>query len=826
MTVPRLLGPSLSMARKQIGGLVAVACAVFGGAAMITASAIIGETGLTSHLPPDRLAAADLLVSAKQSHHVREDIDPPLRERVTVPADLAETLADIPGVAAAVADVAFPASIPALGEPGEGHGWASAALADPDLIGEPPRGPGEVVLDAELAAAAGLAAGDRTDLTTLEGTSEYLVTGVVDAPGTGAYFAEATAAALTGRDEGAADLIAVTVEPGASLAAVAAEVEAAVGGLTVTTGEARGDVETLAGGAARGELVAISGSLAGTLMILIGCIIAGALSVSVANQRRDLALLRAVGATPRQVRGLIADQAGAVAAIALVPGVAAGYLMADGFAGVLTDAGMMPEALPLARSPFSALVTVVLVLATVRLAARGAAMRVSRMPATEAVTESRVEPRAPSRVRTAAGAILFAVALAQSLLPLAMRGEAALASTATATLLAVVGLALAGPALVRALTGRAARRLSDRTAPPTWLAIGNSRAYALRTAGSVTVLALAVGLTYTQVYAQTTVERATADELEEGMIAAATITGSTGAVAEADLAGLAEPPGVTAVVPMASTQVLRRYEQWGEEEITSHAMPAFGAGAELVVDPGVDEGDLADLRGETVAVSSSWGVGVGEEVDLVLANGAEVRPTVVATYERDLGFGGVIASTDLLAAHGGERLFEAVLVAGDAEAAAAWAAERPELEAEAGAGVLTAGAGVPGERWINLLVTVALVGYVLLGVGNSLVASTARRRGEFATLRIVGATPRQILAMVRREAALLSAVAIGSGMAVALVPLSILGLGLMGRPWPQGPLWLVPATAAVVAAIAYAATMVTARRALGRSSAAVPAAAD
>src|SRR5690606_13115232 len=185
--------------------------------------------------------------------------------------------------------------------------------------------------------------------------------------------------------------------------------------------------------------------------------------------------------------------------------------------------------------------------------------------------------------------------------------------------------------------------------------------------GSVTVLALAVGLTYTQVYAQTTVERATADELEEGMITAATITGSTGGVAEADLAGLEELSGVAAVVPMASTQVLRRYEQWGEEEIESHAMPAFGAGVELVVDPDVDAGDLADLRGETVAVSSSWGVDVGEEVDLVLANGAEVRPTVVATYERDLGFGGVIASTDLLAAHGGERLFEAVLVAGDAE---------------------------------------------------------------------------------------------------------------------------------------------------------------
>ncbi|HEU5127183.1 MAG TPA: ABC transporter permease [Glycomyces sp.] len=825
-----MLGPSLSMARRQIGGLVAVACAVFGGAAMVTASAVVGETGLTSHLPPDRLAAADLLVSARQSHHVPEDVDPPLSERVTVPADLAETIADVPGVAAAVADVAFPAAVTALGEPGEGHGWASAALAGPDLAGEPPAGPGEVVLDAELAAAAGLAAGDRTELTTLEGTAEYLVTGVVDAPGAGAYFAEATAAALTGRDDGAADLIAVAVEPGASVAAVVAEVEAAAGGLTVTAGEARGDVEALAGSAARSELVAISGSLAGTLMILVGCIVAGALSVSVANQRRDLALLRAVGATPRQVRRLVAGQASAVAAIALVPGVAVGYLMAEGFAGVLAGAGMLPEALPVARSPFGAIAAAVLMLATVQLAARGAAMRASRMPATEAATEavaeSRVEPRSPSRARTAAGVLLFAAALAQSLVPLVARGEAALASTAVGTLLAIAGLALAGPALVRAVTGRAARRLSDRASASTWLAVGNSRAYALRTAGSVTVLALAVGLTYTQVYAQTTVERAAEGELEEGMIAAATITGSTGGVAEADLAGLAERPGVAAVVPMASTEVLRRHEVLGDAEIEPHAMLAFGEGAEQVVDPGVEAGDLADLRGETVAVAASWGVDVGERVDLVLADGTEVRPTVVAVYGRGLGFGGVIAAADLLVAHGGPRLFDAVLVAGDAGAAAAWAAGRPGLEAEAGAAALTAGAGASPDRWINLLVTVALVGYVLLGVGNSLVASTARRRGEFAALRIVGATPRQVLAMVRRESVLLAAVAVGAGMAVALVPLSLLGLGLMGRPWPQGPLWLIPAAAAVAAAIAYAATVGPTRRALRQAPAAVLASAD
>lgn len=823
---PRLF--AFAMARDQIGGLVAVACAVFGGAAMVTACAVIGETGLTSHASPERLAAADILVAARQHHPVPEDLDPPLSERVTIPSELVEVVAAVPGVAAAVGDLTFPASILSLEAPTEGHGWASAALGGSVLDGTAPEGPGQIVLDAAIATDAGLAVGERTEIATAAGTAEYLVTGVVDAPGSGVYFEEATAAALAENPGGEVDLIAVAVEPGASLADVAADIEAAglPEGLIVATGEARGDVEFFTAAATRGELVAMAGSLSGTVLILVGCVVAGALSVSVANQRRDLALLRALGATPRRVRRLVAAQAAAVAAIALVPGIAAGHLLAGAFADALTGVGLLSEALPLARTPLSALLAAALMLPTVRLAARGAAMRISRMPATEAVAESRVEPREPSRLRVRVGLVLFAVALAQSLLPLFTRSEAALVSTATGALMAIVGLALAAPALVRALTGHAARRLSDRTGAPQWLAVSNSRAYALRTAGSVTVLALAVALTLTQLYTQTTLERAAAADLEAGLRADATVTGAAvGGVAPAEIAELADEPGVTAAVPMTSTTVLREYEFAGDRWAESYAAPAFGPGAEQVVDVRVDAGDLADLAGESIAVSTAtarvWGVDVGDEVRLVLANGVAVRPSVVATYERGIGFGSVIVSTDLLAAHSGARLFEAVLLSGDAAAATVWASDRPGLDVRAGPAMIAAGPGSSPERWINLLVSVALLGYVLLGVGNSLVASTSRRRGEFAALRLVGATPRQIRSMVRREAVLLSAMAIGAGLAISVPPMSLLGLGFTGRPWPQGPLWPMAAIAAAAAVIAYAATMMPTRRALGEPPAAV-----
>ncbi|GAA2168827.1 MULTISPECIES: FtsX-like permease family protein [Glycomyces] len=804
-----MLGPSLSMARKRIGGLIAVACAVMGGAAMVTATAVLAETGVSSHLPADRLAAADLIIAADQAYPLPENPDLPFGERVPVPADLAAQAAAVPGVASAVPDLSF--TVDLGGSTLEGHNWQTSST-DP-VDGEAPDGPGELALDTETAAAQDLAVGDTVTVTTASDTGDYAVTGLVDAPGV--HFDPATATALAAHPGGGVDLIAVTVD--GDLDTVAADLREALAGrgVNVITGDAIGDAETIAGGTALAELIALAGALSGTVVLLVGFITAGALSVSVANQRRDLALLRAVGATPRQVRRLIATQASAAALVALVPGVALGYVVAERFIAVLTEAGIVPNSLPLALSPISGVAAAVLLLVTVQLAARGASRRASKMSATEAVAESRAEPRRPGAGRTVAGFALLGIALAQSALPLFVRNEAAFISAATATMMAVIGLALAGPVIVRGVTGVVRKRLTGATPAPIWLAVNNSHAFSLRTAGQVTVLALAIGLTTTQLYSQTTLSRTIAGELAAGTAADATVTGP---VTADDIADLATQNGVDAAVPLVATTVIREYDVMGDTEAEVTPTLALGPGADRVIDPGVTEGSLADLRGDTVAVSTAtaglWDVGVGDRLELVLADGATAEAAVVAVYERGFGFGGLIASTDLLAAHSGPRLYDTVLVDGDTEAATAWAATQPGVSAAAGDTALRAPTGFSPDQWINLLVMFAMTGYVLLGVGNSLAAATTRRRGEFAALRVIGATPHQIRHMVRREAAITAAIAVGAGLLISVLPMSLLGIGFMGRPWPQGPLWVIPAVAVITTFIAYAAVAIPTRQAL------------
>ena len=163
--------------------------------------------------------------------------------------------------------------------------------------------------------------------------------------------------------------------------------------------------------------------------------------------------------------------------------------------------------------------------------------------------------------------------------------------------------------------------------------------------------------------------------------------------------------------------------------------------------------------------------------------------------------------------HGLARSLDTVLVDGDSAAVTAWSEDHPAHAVATGPSLTT---GSDLDRWISLIVLMPMLGYVLIAVANSLRTATGRRREEVALLRMVGATPRQIRAMVTREAALISALAIAAGLILSVLPMSVLALGVVGRPWPQGPLWLIPAVSTVVVIIATCSMRGATRRILRR----------
>ncbi|MFI6177504.1 FtsX-like permease family protein [Nonomuraea sp. NPDC051191] len=781
----------LALALAKAGGLVVVFAAVLGGMALVTATGVLVDSAFRAQ-PPLRLSGADVVVSARQSIPLKEEPDIALPERARLPRSLVASAAGVPGAAAVAGDVGFPAAVvgttehPA-GDAGRtadpataGHGWSSLALSGRVTAGRAPRAADEI-------AVSGGRVGDRLRVTAAGTPATYRVTAVVDTPGV--YFPDdvaATLAARTAGRPGTVDLVAVRATPGVSPETLAARLKTRLGdGYEYATGRDRADAESPGAAAGRGLLLVLPSSIGGISLLVVGFVVGGGLALSVNRQRRDLALLRAAGATPRQVRRLVAVQAVAAALPAVPPGAALGYFLAARFGELLAGIGLVRADQPLVHGPLPAVAATLLLLGVTRVAAWAGSLRVSRMP----VVSGLPEPRTPSPARTRAGLLLMLAALVLSAMPLVVRSEAAVIGPSTAAIVAVIGLALAGPRLVqgaaRAVSGS---RLMTRLPGPLWLAVHNCHGYALRTAGAVAALGMVVTLGLSVVLTQTTMARAQSDEAALGLRGLVTISAPGLGGVPRDL--LADVRSRTKAAGMAMTTVVTGPLLAGDSPaLMARPAMALGPDAEGLVDLDLADGRLSGLKGETVAVDEHLGR-VGQTMDVIMGDGARVRARVAATYCRALGFGPIVVSRDLATAHTTTGLDSAVLARpadfGDL-------ARRAELRFDSRAAGPQA-AMASAQTLVNVAVLAVLLAYVLVAVANRLVATTTARREEFAGLRAIGLTPRQLRRVVRWEALLVGAGASASGLVLAAVPLVLLSVGFLARPLPAGPLWLVPAS--------------------------------
>lgn len=828
----------VKMARHRLSALLAVAVAVLGGAALITGTVVLAESGLRSHPPVGRLGGADVIVTADQSYHVAQDVPLALPERRPLPLALADRLADLPQVTAAVSDLSFPAAVvdrqgqvvPSDDPQAAGHGWASIGLLPGAVVdGAAPAGVGQVAVDRASATAAGVRIGDRLHLVVNGESARYRLTAVVDGAPAAVFFSDPAATRLAGREEGpragTVDLIGLHTAPG-SASAVAGVIRDQFGddGLVVATAAARGDAVAPHAAAARSTLVLIAGSLAGILVLIIGFVVAGAMAVSVHAQQQELALLRAVGATPAQVRHLAAGQATAVALLVMVPGIALGYLLAERFRSLLAHRGVIPVDLPLTVGPLPAIAAVLMIITAVQIAARVAAWRASRLPVTEAVARSRAETRTPSRVRTRAGVLLIAAAGVLSLAPVLSPTQQGAATTSLAGLCAAIGLAVAGPGMFRTVSERLVRLLPHRAGAATWLAVTNTASSPARVAATAAALAMTVVFVLTYALSSATVGAATSRQMADATSAQLTFSAAELGGVPADLLGAVRAaPGVQAAGPVGTTTVLWSHSTLGDTTVDSVPALVLTPAAPALLDLDVQAGDLTDLTGNTIAIGTheaqAGDIALGETVRLVLGDGAAVHAEVVATYGRDLGFGPLVLSHDLTAGDTTTTLDQTLLVRTDGTASthsrlARLLADRPGITlnptAEGGGRLPTA----PPEAAINVAVLAVLLVYLLLGVANKLAATTARRRSEFATLQLIGATPRQIRSMMRREATLLTAAATIAALLLSAVPLALVGIGFRSSPLAAGPGWLLPATVATVTAMAFLSIELPTRKAL------------
>jgi putative ABC transport system permease protein len=579
-------------------------------------------------------------------------------------------------------------------------------------------------------------------------------------------------------------------------AADGVNVEAVRGRLTAAVGpqyQVSSSRDVAAGSAAAaktqiGYLQTLLLAMAAASLLVGAFLIANTFSMVVASRTREIAVLRAAGATGRQVLGSILVEALLVGALASAAGTALGVAVAAGLRSLLAAFGTQlpngPLAVDAATLAGSALIGVVVTV----LAALGPARRASRVSPLAALRSS-AAPMGGGRARAVAG--LVAVALGGTALVTAVR-SGSIALFAVGSVLLLTGLVLVGPAIVAPLTqllGESLRRgwLPGRLAK-------ESAARAPRRT-SATAMALAIGLaliSFMSVLAAS-VKDSVASGYRETIKADYVIESTRNEM----LGGV--PTAVServAALPQVAVASRLRYGHWKDGEVTSALTAVDPATLPAVTNLHLIQGRLSDLASGGIVLAEHIArerhLGLGDTLAMTFARTGLQHLRIVGLLRDQDADGlstGYLISLTTFATHYSENVDASVFVtlADGVDAAAGGSSLRAALadyptadirdQGSAVAGRLQAIDQVLGMVTVLLLLTVAIA---TMGIANTLALSMLERTREIGLLRAVGMTRRQLRAMVRSEALLVAALAVlvglllGTGLGTAAV--TVLGL--------------------------------------------------
>ncbi len=592
-------------------------------------------------------------------------------------------------------------------------------------------------------------------------------------------FPLAVAQRVVGRD-GLVDRIDVTLTDGADRDATAAAILAAIRDsappsvAVAPPGTPDASTQDLLGAADVGlKLGAIVALLVGVFLIH------HTVSIGVTERRREVGILRALGATRGQVLAVFCGEAATLGLVGSGIGVLLGWVLAttslQGFAGTIASTYFPAEPAPVEMSAALALSGIAAGVVTALIAAFGPARKAAWDAPDDAIRRGPEDAGAighVSRVRVVAALVLAAVAgVAVTLTQVKLAGYVA----AVALLFSFV---VAAPLLLAATARGLAPVLSRLCGIPGRLASDELSRHAHRAALPAAALAFGLALVVENLGVMTSLVNGT-NAWMEGNVAGDLFVSSGGSAMKAGghtlldsrlrddiraVPGVRTLTGVRLVrIPWRGTRVL----------IIALDMDGYRPMARVNVGgaPTHEERDarLAEIgTGEACIVSENFvalhGIGPGDEVEIPVLDG-EVRLRVVGTFpDYSWPRGTILLDRRVLEERLGDRVvdeFSLVLAPGASESDV-----RRGIEAAIGEGrdlVVLSGAELRREmhellsNFFSLAyaqVAVALA-VAFMGVLNSLWIAVMMRRREIGLLRAAGATRGQIVASIVIQAATL-----------------------------------------------------------------------
>jgi putative ABC transport system permease protein len=773
-------------ARGRLAAFIGAFIALMGASVLTMAWGMQLEAVLRGHPPVERYAGAAAVVTGQQT--IGADHDVLLTERARVDSGLAARLAAVPGVKAAIGDVSVPVH---LGHrDAVAHGWASAALTPYVLTaGRAPAGPDEVVTGypAKVGARLQLASTDPARPVTVVGVARPRHA-VSQQPAI--FVSDAEATQLAGHP-GRVDAIGVLAAPGFD----AARLHAAARGAEVLTGNARGRAEHPDLYAARTTLIPVTAAFGGLALFIAMFVVASTMGLSIQQREREIALLRAIAATPRQVRRMIGWEAAIVGLLGSAAGIWPGAKLGEELGRALVRHGIMPPTFTAQADWMPAAAAIGGGVTVALIAVLAAARRASRVRPTVALTSATVEPRllGPGRLigglLSIAGAVpLFLVSTTTSM------PETAAATSEMTAIMLVLAAGFLGPIVARVVARLVGPPLSAVAPVGGFLASANLGAATRLFSSASTPIVLSVAMSCTLLFSSTTIDHAVTQQRHAAITGELALTSSGPGLPAAALADTRATPGVRSAAALTPTTL------GPSLGVSDDVMPAQvvdgGQGGGL--DVRVTAGSLAALHGDAIALghhrADAAHARVGDRVAVTLGDGSRTHAKVVAIYSRDLAFGDALLAPELVAGHLTTPLLTTILVRADHPAAVArrldaLARRYPGLRVSDRT-TLTGATDADRElnHWLGPIFVAMLFGFTSIAVVNTLVMIGLRRGRELGLLRLVGGTARQVRAMARWEAGLVIAIGLGVGLAITATALLPLTHALTGTFEPYIPM--------------------------------------
>lgn len=680
-----------------------------------------------------------------------------------------------------------------------GQNWVDGELGTHTLVdGTAPTGADQVVLETRTADELGLAIGDSVEVLTSTGTLDVEVAGTADYATSSS---DPDAAIVFFDDAVAADVLAATglerivVDGTADAAAVAAAVGTDPLGnpLTVTTGAdyAQGLVDDVESRTSFQTTFLLF--FAGVALVAGTTIIYNTFVIAVAQRTRELALLRTIGASKRQVLGSVMIEAAVIGVLASAVGAAFGVVTVFGLISLFEAIGLSFLAgSPVITAPSLVAGFVVGVLATLG-SAYAPARKAASIAPIAALRDAVNDTSAASIVRNG-----FAVALLLCGIVLGIWGVVAgdwLPATA-GIVSAFVGIIVGGPGVTsifsRSVDGVIGRFRDKDSTIVGRLARMNAIRNPKRSASTAFALTLGVALISFFTVMASSLGASTSSDVSDALASDLVVESlSTGPIGEATIPAdldttIAGIDGVTSISSLRVTTALT--------DGTGLVVGSVDADAVTTTyDLGVTDGSLAALEDGQIAVSQTYldtletPLAVGDTVELAFPAAGIVETEIGAIVANDLpGLApSFIFDTATLDGIVGPGLDDTIYVTTDGSEAA-FAAIEEAVGSAGGATLFTADAYADSlgsfiDTFTNFVYAMLAVAVVIavVGIANTTVMAVNERVKEIGMLRAVGMTSKQIRSMIRNEAAMLSVqgsvVGLAFGIAAAYVAFSALG---------------------------------------------------